>query len=256
MLGFSLWVGIGASLGLWRIARGAQRQPAEWVNTGLFVLLFALLGARLSYVAHNFDIFASRPLEIPMVWLGGLSWPGALVGGLLALGIQVLRYRSPRTGRLSPGWLADQLYPLLPPLAVSAWMGCWQAGCGYGPLAPAGAWWGVPSAAEDGQLLPRLPVQIIAALSLLLFFVLLERWVVPLKPPGRLSGLALIGLMVHLFIFTGLVADPSPNWNGLRADTWIALVMLISFGSYLGLYRLLARRRKRVRHRLARFLRQ
>jgi prolipoprotein diacylglyceryltransferase len=255
MLVFSLWVGIGASLGLWRLARSAQRRPAEWVNAGLFVLVFALCGARLSFAANNLGYFAGHVIEIPMIWLGGLTWPGALLGALLALGIQVVGYRSPRTGKVSPGWLGDQLYPLLPTLAIGAWLGCWQAGCGYGTLAPSGAWWAVPAITEYGLLALRWPVQALAALSLVVFFALLERWVTPMRSAGRLSSLALIGLLLHLFIFTGLVADPSPYWNGLRLDTWAALIMLIAFSTYLLAYQLLVRGKQHVRRRWSRYSR-
>lgn len=252
MLVFSLWVGIGASLGLWRLARSAQRQPAEWVNAGLFVLIFSLAGARLSFVLHNLAYFNTHRIEIPLMWLGGLTWPGAVLGALLALAVLVVRYRSPRTGRLSPGWLCDQLYPSLPTVAIGAWLGSWQAGSGYGALAPSGVWWAIPAAAEDGLLLLRWPVQPLAALSLLVFFALLELRVEPMRPAGRISCLALTGLLLHLLIFTGLVADPSPYWNGLRLDTWMALLMLIAFLTSLFAYRLLARGKKRTWRRYSR----
>jgi prolipoprotein diacylglyceryltransferase len=249
MLDFHIWVGIGASLGLWRLARSTGPGAGRWVNAGLFVLLLILVGARTSFVLQNLPYFTSHLVEIPMVWLGGLSWPGAVLGGLLALGLLVIDYRSPRTGRLSPGWLGDALYPLLPPLAVSIWLGCWQAGTGYGPPAPEGAWWGIWAPDETGVILLRWPLQPLAALSLLAYFALLERWVATDHRHGRLSSLAITGLLLHLLVFSELAADPSQDWYGLRANTWLAVAILLGFILVMLGYRLFARTKRRTRPR-------
>lgn len=250
MLDYSLWVGIGASLGLWRMARSAEAANANrWVNAGWLVLLLALVGARTSYVLQNQAYFALHLLEMPMFWLGGLTWPGAVLGGLMAAGILVVEYRSPRTGKLSPGWLGDSLYPLLPPLAVSAWLGCWQAGIGYGPLAPQGAWWALRVMDQDGLFQPRWPLQPLAAISLLVLFALLERWHEQTRgvwAAGRLAVLGLNLLLLHLLVFSLLAADPWPAWNGLRLDTWLALGLMVGFTFTVFVYRLLARSRRRT----------
>jgi prolipoprotein diacylglyceryltransferase len=227
---FTLWVGLGAALGLWRVARSApQRQAGFWVNTGLLALLACLAGARLFYTWVNRDYFAGRLLEIPQVWLGGLSWPGAVAGAWLALLYLGYSYRTPRGGRAPLGWLGDRLYPLLPPLAVTTWLGCWMSGVAYGPPAPAGAWWGAPSLDESGTYTLHWPLQPLAALSLLGFFWLLETRVRPLRPPGQQAGLAAFGLLLHLLAASLLRADPAPTWGGLRVDTWMALAFLAGF---------------------------
>lgn len=247
MVSFAFWVGIGASLGLWRLSKSVpQRQRNTWVNIGLYVLVMVLVGSRVSYVLVNRSYFASHPLDALMLWEGGLTWPGAIAGLFLALIYLAVIYRSPRTGRVSVGWLADRLYPLLPPLAITAWLGCWQAGVAYGFRAPEGAWWGVPAVDENGEMLLRWPVQLAAALSLLFFFALLERRFKPLRPPGRLSGLALTGLLLHLVAVSLLRADPSPTWNGLRVDLWAAIIYLALYLTFLILSFLAIRIRRRL----------
>jgi pilus assembly protein TadC len=67
------------------------------------------------------------------------------------------------------------------------------------------------------------------------------------RSPGRLSSLALIGLLLHLLIFSLLAADPWPAWKGLRLDTWLALAILVGFALSMLFYRLLARNRRRTR---------
>ena len=244
---FALWVGFGASLGIWRLARSVDRQRGEWANVGLFILLVSLLGARFSYVLLNQAYFGQHLLEIPMVWLGGLTWPGALSGAFLSRVYLTIHYRSPRTGKISPGWLGDRIYPLLPPVVITIWLGCWSSGTGYGAALPTGAWWGVPSPDESGAVILRWPVQLAAALSLLAFFTLLELRVQPMRPSGRISSLAVLGLLIHLLVFSFFVADPAPSWNGLRTDTWAALAFLVIFLTFQLTNNLLARSRQRLR---------
>jgi len=236
--GFSLWVGLGAVLGLWRVARCAPKRQAEaWVDAGLLVLFAALMGARLFYVGLNWPYFNLHWEEIPRVWAGGLAWPGAFAGGGLAYLLLVFitrsiepRFNGPRqVGWIPFGWIGDRLYPLLPPLAVTTWLGLWQTGVGYGASVPAGAWWGVPSLDETGVYSLRFPVQALAALSLLAFMGLLELKVKPLHPEGRLSGLAAMGLLLHILIFSLLCAGPAPYWQGMRTDTWFAAFYLALF---------------------------
>ena len=228
MNSFTVWVGLGAALGLWRVARSSpQRQAHVWVNAGLWVLFASLAGARLFYAWINRAYFADHLLEIPQVWLGGLSWPGAVGAAWLALSYLAITYHPPRGGRVSIGWLGDRLYPLLPPLSVTAWMGGWMAGIAYGPPVPAGSWWGVPNLAESGVYALYWPLQPLAALSLVAFFWLLETRVKPLQPSGQLSGLATCGLLLNLLAASLLRSDPVPAWGGgLRMDTWMALFFL------------------------------
>jgi prolipoprotein diacylglyceryltransferase len=226
---FSVWVGLGAMIGLWRVAHSApQRQMGIWVNAGLFVLGLTLVGARISYVVTNWDFFAAHWIEAPQLWLGGLTWPGALGGAGLALiwlGFQNRASRS-RAATIPLGWLGDRLYPLLPPLAITIWLGCWQSGVAYGASMPAGAFGGVPSLDENGVYGLRFPLQPLSALTLLFYFVLLETRLKPLRPAGRLSGLAIAGLLVNLLAASFLRVDPAPYWRGLRLDAWIAMIYL------------------------------
>lgn len=243
---FTLWVGLGAALGLWRLAVGAPRQSGFWVNIGLIILFISLICARLGFVFYNRTYFITHPIEIPMLWLGGLTWPGAVTGMFLGLVFLAAMYPNPRTRRISIGWIGDQLYPLLPPVVVATWLGCWQIGAAYGPVAPEGAWWAVPSMDESGAILLRWPVQLAAAVGLLVFFVVVERRVKSYKMPGRLCGIALFGLLIHFLIFSFLCVDPNPYWNSLRIDSWAAIIFLLLFITYLILKGLTAFFRRRV----------
>jgi prolipoprotein diacylglyceryltransferase len=248
---FSVWVGLGAAVGLWRLAHSAPKQQAMvWVNTGLFVLCFTLAGARLSYVWLNWGYFASHLIEIPLLWLGGLTWPGAVGGTALGLIFLAFQYQSSRSQAHQPahiplGWLGDRLYPLLPPLAITAWVGCWQIGVAYGKVAPAGALWGVPCLDETGIYRLRFPLQPLAALALLAYFALLETRLKTLRPAGLLSGLAVTGLLLNLLAASLLRADPSPYWYGMHLDTLMAVGYLALFLSFVIINSLVLRIRRR-----------
>lgn len=247
--GFSLWVGLGAALGMWRLARSASQQQAEaWVNTGLFILLAALIGARMFYVGENWIYFSTHLLEAPQFWLGGLTWPGAVFGsGVVFLYLAFLfRFSGKTWNNIKPaalplGWLGDRIYPLLPPLAITAWLGSWQINTAYGAPLPDGTWWGIPGLDETGVSGLHVPLQPLAALTLLIFFWLLETRIKPFRPAGRLSGLAVLGLLLHLLITCLFRADPSPTWQGLRLDTWFAIFYLVVFAIVIGLNSLLLR---------------
>ncbi len=232
MAGFAVWAGIGASVGVWRVVRSAPRQRDLWANLGLFTLLLAIIGARVGYVLQNAALFTSHPLDTLMVWAGGLTWPGAMAGVFLALTLFAIFYRTSRSKRVSIGWISDRLYPMLPPIAILCWLGCWQAGIAYGALIPASGWWGVPSVDETGATLMRVPAQFLAALSLLVFFWVLEGRIRLPRPSGQLAGLGLTGLLVNLLVFSVICADPAPEWNGVRVNTWAALFFLAALFAF------------------------
>ncbi len=139
---YSLLVGLGAMLGLWRMARGVK-DAERWLDAGLLALAGALVGGRAGYVALHGSYYAAHVLEALQVWQGGLSAAGALAGGLLGgvggLVLWVLRWFPP--GGDSAG--LDRLALMLAPLGAAAWVGA-----GW-PAAPTdrrheGAWWGLP----------------------------------------------------------------------------------------------------------------
>lgn len=225
---FSILVGLGATIGLawvaWRtqrIERMPQRQIDYRINAGLLALLGALLGGRAAYVWVNWGYFRAHLIEAPQVWLGGLSWPGALLVAMLV----VIGYAA--AAQLSLGALADALLPLALTVTVSAWMGCLSVGCAYGAPAPDGAWWGVPVQDEWGVVAPRVPIQLMGAMLSLVSFGAIE-WLRPRLPyVGQASGLALLAFSAQMAGISLLRADPAPLWRGQRLESWAAIFYLV-----------------------------
>jgi len=74
--------------------RGARKPqiPREGVDDLFFYLIIGLIvGARLGYaVFYNLGFYIENPLEIFMVWHGGMSFHGGLAGALIA-GVIIIR---------------------------------------------------------------------------------------------------------------------------------------------------------------------
>jgi phosphatidylglycerol:prolipoprotein diacylglycerol transferase len=219
-MSFAMIVGVGAVLGLaWAAWRAPARQAGLYVDGGLWVLFGSLLASRLAFVVVNWSYFQTHFDEALQVWLGGLSWPGALAGGLFSLVMFAL------FNHASLGELADGLTYLLLPLVVASWMGCWQLGCAYGRAVQ--AWWSLPTVDEWGVWALRWPVQLFGALLAVAAFFLLE-WGRPrLKRSGQAGSLALLSFAVLMAGLSLLRADPLQSWRVLRLDTWAALFFII-----------------------------
>ena len=210
---FALAVGFGSTLGCWQIAQKAPiGQSWRLVNGAILTLLGCLIGARLVYAGFHSAYFAIHPLEALELWLGGLSWPGVFAGAVLTIFILAGVWHMPVTR------LADGLAPLFPPLAIGIWLGCWQAGIAYGADVPAGSWWGMPALDETGSFSLRIPLQLLAALSILFFFVLLESNTHLFYRSGQFTAITALGLSINLLLFSRFRVDPVPMWNGLRTD--------------------------------------
>ena len=84
------WYGIlmatAMAVGLWLAYREAKRRgtdPEDLLKTSELALLGGLIGARLYYVAFNWEYYSQFPFKIIAVWEGGLAIHGGLLGGLL-----------------------------------------------------------------------------------------------------------------------------------------------------------------------------
>ncbi len=216
---YAFLIGTGASLAIWRIVQAQEKKDLQWVVAGLWVLLGAWLGARLGYFIWQPATIVDLGWQSFSLREGGMVWPGAVAGAWVIIFVQVFAKRT--------HWLvaADRLLVMLPPLAIMSWLAGWFSGSGYGPLMQA-AWW-VPRTLDDNfQLLPRFPLQWIAATSLFLIYLLLEPRF-PKNKTGAQAALIWLIFTVHTLIFSFLRADYRPEFFGLYWDIWFGLVCLL-----------------------------
>ncbi len=91
-----------------------------------YILVAAILGARLLYVLVEYKYFSANPLEIFKFWKGGLVYYGGLILGALVSFFYMRKHNM-------PVWkVADVIAPSLAiGQAIGRW-GCFFAGCCYG----------------------------------------------------------------------------------------------------------------------------
>ncbi|MCP4358743.1 MAG: hypothetical protein GY796_12055, partial [Chloroflexi bacterium] len=106
--------------------QAAHTRLSDWVDGWLIIMVFAWLGARSGFVAANWEYYQLRPSEIWLLWDGGLSYHGALLGGCIGLGLWCIWGKRP--------WFpyAAQFAPALALISAFGWAACWFDGCAYG----------------------------------------------------------------------------------------------------------------------------
>jgi hypothetical protein len=170
--------GIGLAVTFWFGLRYLERRlrragyPWQWV-TGMFlwVIVAAIVGARVMHVVANFGYYSNHVGQIIAIWQGGLSSFGGLIAAI-PVGVISARRRCPQI----PIW---RLVDLVAPVLIASWslgrlLGpqLMRAGGGH----PTSQWFGMYYADQVGK---RLPVPIFQALEDFAIFcvlLLVERW--------------------------------------------------------------------------------
>ncbi|WP_238368012.1 prolipoprotein diacylglyceryl transferase [Mesobacterium pallidum] len=201
----------------WALAHRALKRPTLWQGDTApmapgktedlvtWIILGIILGGRLGYVLfYRLSYYLANPLEIPMIWTGGMSFHGGFLGVVIAAVIFYRRHGVP----LASG--ADLIALAVPPGLLLGRLANFINAELWGR--PTDAPWGVvfPGEAAQscgqalGQLCARHPSQLYEAAleGLLLGGVLL--WLAfrrgALKRPGLITGLFLAGYGLARFL--------------------------------------------------------
>jgi phosphatidylglycerol---prolipoprotein diacylglyceryl transferase len=215
--------------------RGWTRRDVE--DLLFFGVLGVIIGGRLGYVLfYKPAYYAGVPLEALMVWKGGMSFHGGLIGVLLALAYFA---RSRKRSFLEVG---DLVGPCVPTGIAAVRLGNFINGELWGRVADASLPWAMQFP-QSGSLEPRHPSQLYQALGegLLLFVVL---WLYARKPRalGRVSGAFLVGYGVLRFT-AEFFREPDSFFRspdsplgllalGMSMGQWLCVPM-IGFGIWL-----------------------
>lgn len=220
---FSLFIGAGIISGLaWSAGWVKEKQVSTVLDAGLVGLAGGLLGARIVYVIVNWFYFRQHLAEALQIGLGGLSWVGGAMGGLVG----VLVYA--RLRGHSSGELLDALLPMATTVTIAAWLASWLEGAAYGPAVT--AFWALPSRDEWGNVVPRLPVQLLGALLTLVLLWIVDTFQARWKGAnltGRAAGVWLAGFALLMAGLSILRADRAPVWGGMRLETWGAAGLVV-----------------------------
>ncbi|MCK4776747.1 MAG: prolipoprotein diacylglyceryl transferase [Actinomycetia bacterium] len=94
----------------------------------LWTAVGGIIGARIFYVAYNWDVFTVAPIEALFLWNGGLALYGGIIGSITA--VLILVY----VKNLQFGMVAD-IAGICAPLGIAIGrIGCLFNGCCYGRI--------------------------------------------------------------------------------------------------------------------------
>lgn len=220
-------LGLLLSLALvhYQLRRNVLSNPQSPISSLLPSILISLLPSRALFVAANWDYYAANLDETWLLWQGGYSYHGALLGGFVALWLLLRRRGIP----FAPvgGLLA------LPMALWSAfgWLACYLDGCAYGRQTFIG-----PLAADlpdtFGVFAIRYQTQLMGLVLSLLALVIL--WLVRRRlSPGALFWLTVFLLSAARALVNAFRGDPMPLLANTRLDLLLDATLALTAGIIL-----------------------
>lgn len=207
-------------------ARRAGLDGTKVMDFGIYLIIAALVGAKLMLVIVDFDYFRNQPRELfSLVRAGGVFY-GGLIGALLAAIVLVRRYRLPL-------WTtADLIAPGIALGHIIGRLGCLLAGCCYGR--PTDLPWGItftdPVAAANvgtplGQALHPTQLYDAGAEALILLLLLAtERRGRPF--PGRTFWGYMLLYGVSRFVIELFRGDPRGAMMGMATSQFVSVLIV------------------------------
>jgi phosphatidylglycerol:prolipoprotein diacylglycerol transferase len=214
-------------------ARRAGLDGARIMDLGIYLIIAALVGAKLMLVAVDFDLFRRQPRELlSLVRAAGVFYGGLLAAFAVAV-ILIRRYRLPlwtTTDVFAPGIALGH---------VVGRLGCLLAGCCYGRATdlPWGITFTDPAAAANVGTplgIPLHPTQLYEAgaeLLILMFLLATERRGRPF--PGRTFWSYLLLYAISRFIIEFFRGDDRGMVFGLSTSQAVSLVVAPVAGAML-----------------------
>jgi phosphatidylglycerol:prolipoprotein diacylglycerol transferase len=114
---------------MYAAGREAQRRggsPGQIYDLSFYSIVAAIIGSRILDVILKWDYFSAHPLEIFMLWKGGLAFQGGLIAGLLIMVLYIYRHQMAL-------WTTLDIMAFATPLGqFIGRFGCFMAGCCFG----------------------------------------------------------------------------------------------------------------------------
>src|SRR5262245_21100475 len=207
-------------------ARHAGVDPARIMDLGIYLIIAALIGAKLMLVIVDFNYFRANPRELfSLVRAGGVFYGGLLAA--FATGVWLVgRYQLPL-------WTtADLIAPGIALGHVIGRFGCLLAGCCYGK--PTSVPWAItftdPVAAVNTSTplnMPLHPTQLYdAGAELIILAVLLITERRGGKFPGRTFWLYMLLYAISRFIIEFYRGDERGMISGLSTSQFVSVVLV------------------------------
>lgn len=83
---YSIMIVVGILLAMMVSNSEVKKQNIDkefFINLIFYIIVFGILGARIYYVLFNLNYYLANPIEIIMIWHGGLAIHGGIIAGLI-----------------------------------------------------------------------------------------------------------------------------------------------------------------------------
>ncbi|MSO83058.1 MAG: prolipoprotein diacylglyceryl transferase [Acidobacteria bacterium] len=225
---YGLLLAVSYLLGLWLAMRRARQwglDPNRVLDLGIYIIIGALIGAKLLLFVVDFDQFSRSPADLLSLARSGGVFYGGLILAVVVAFWYILRHRL-------PFWTTcDVFAPGIALGHVTGRLGCLAAGCCYGR--PSDVPWAITftsplAAANVGTPLgiPLHPTQIYEAgaeLLILAFLLGTERRGRPFA--GRTFWAYMLLYAISRFIVEIYRGDPRGEIFGISTSQFISLVL-------------------------------
>ena len=198
---YGVCIALGALLGILLISREARHQgynQQQILDLAFYLLIAAIIGSRVFYIVLNVNYYLDHPLEIVMIWRGGLVFYGGFIFAFVTCFFYLKKQQLPflkTCDILAPGLALGEAFGRI---------GCFFAGCCYGTSTNLP--WAVifnhsQSLAKIG--VPLHPTQLYASLKALIVFAVLMSFRKFKKGDGQI-----IWLYSLLYALGRLIIEP------------------------------------------------
>jgi phosphatidylglycerol:prolipoprotein diacylglycerol transferase len=126
---FGPMMAFGFLMGLGLVRRLSRRAGLDWaamLNAAMYCLIIGVVGARVFFVIHHFDLFRGNLPDVVAIWRGGLEFIGGVVPAIGLLLFYLHRHRQPIRR-----YLDVMAVGLMVGLAFGR-IGCFLNGCCFG----------------------------------------------------------------------------------------------------------------------------
>lgn len=220
MLGFLL-----ANLTISELAKRKSIKNDKITDLTLWILVCSVLGARMVFIATEWEYYFQNPIEIFKLNKGGLVYYGGLLGGILGAVLYLRKEKLPILG------VGDMIVTALPLGQMFGRVGCFLNGCCFGKptLSPLRITFPLESPANRffQELTPVHPVQMYDSMAMGVLFLIMMSFYDHKKYSGQMIIVYCIAYGLIRFSLEFLRGDVPLIYYSLTLSQIISIGLVI-----------------------------